>query len=310
MLNLFLAIFGIFFFAFLATWPFFYERRRPAIGLTDRHGAVGDFAQLSQGVTHYRWEGPTRGPVAVLIHGIATPMISMDDLAKGLGEIGYRVLMYDLYGRGLSDSPKGKQDRVFFLRQLSDLLAYHGLREDITVAGYSMGGSIAVAYAAEHPHTVKQVMIFASSGVVTNESRFARFCRRFPLLGDWVHAMFARRRIRKSIPDYGQTKYIDRVLRSQRTELKRRGYIPSLLSSRRGMLSEVQEQEHRQLGRQGIPVVAIWAGQDKIVPLSAIGRLAEWNRAAHQEVVDRADHAMPYTHGHQVTDALREALHD
>ena len=146
-MNWFLGIFGIVFLAYLAVWPFYYERRRPRIGPTQRHGADGEFAQLSQGVTHYRWSGSARGPVAVVIHGLATPMISMDAIAKGLGDIGYRVLAYDLYGRGLSDAPKGAQDRAFFLRQLSDLLAHHNLREDITLAGYSMGGAIATAFA-------------------------------------------------------------------------------------------------------------------------------------------------------------------
>jgi pimeloyl-ACP methyl ester carboxylesterase len=310
LLTWFLVIFGSFFVAYLAAWPFYYERRRTRIGPTERHGAKGDFARLSQGVTHYRWMGPTRGPVAVVIHGLASPMVSMDAVAKGLGDIGYRVLMYDLYGRGLSDAPRGPQDRAFFLRQLSDLLAYHNLREDLTLAGYSMGGTIATAFASEYPHCTKQVMLFATSGVVRNESKFGGFCRAVPLLGDWVHAMFMRRRILKAIPQRGQTKEIEEVLRANQRELDRRGYLPGLLSSRRGILAEVQEKEHRQLARQGIPVIAIWAGKDKIIPLRAVGLLAEWNRNARQEVVNNADHAVPYTHGDKLTAALREALRE
>lgn len=305
-----IVLLGVIWLVLLAGWPFYFERRKPAIGPTERHGSDGEFAPLSQGVTHYRWAGPARGPVAVLVHGVASPMISMASIAKGLGDMGYRVLMYDLYGRGLSDAPKGPQNRAFFLRQLSDLLAYHGLREDISVVGYSMGGSIATAFAAEKPHCIKQVILIASSGVVTNESRFAWFCRRIPLLGDWAHGMFAQGRIARAIPERGQTKDIENVLRAQRRELTRRGYLPSILASRRGILAEAQEEEHRQLGRKGIPVVAVWAGSDKIIPLQAVGKLAEWNREAHQEVVNHADHALPYTHGAQLTVALRAAMHD
>ena len=83
-LILFLVIFGTFFVAYLAAWPFYYERRRPAIGPTERHGADGDFAQLSQGVTHYKWVGPTRGPVAVVVHGLASPMPAMEAVAAAL----------------------------------------------------------------------------------------------------------------------------------------------------------------------------------------------------------------------------------
>jgi len=301
----FLAVVAI---AFVAIRPFFVERRRPVIGPTERHGAKGEFVQLSQGVTHFRWAGSARGPVAIVVHGIATPMISMEAVAKALGQQGYRVLMYDLYGRGLSDAPKGRQDRAFFLRQLSDLCAYHRLSEDITVAGYSMGGSIATAFAAEFPHSVKRVILVASSGVATNESWFSRFCRRVPILGDWAHAAFAHNRIAKSIPAHGATRDIDLVLRAQAQELGRRGYLPALLSSRRGILAEMQEEDHRKLARQGIAVSAIWGGADPIVPLKAIGLLGLWNRSARQEMVVGADHALPYSHEAELSTALRETM--
>lgn len=291
-------------------WPFYQERRKPKIGPTERHGATGEFAQLSQGVTHYRWTGSSRGPVAIVIHGMATPMVAMEELSKGLGTQGYRVLMYDLYGRGLSDAPRGLQNRAFFLRQLSDLIAYLGLREDVTLVGYSVGGNIATAFATENPALVKQLILIASGGILVNTSWFSRFCQNTPLLGDWLHGMLGERRIEKSIPLYGKTKEIDRVLRSQRKELKRRGYLPALLSTRRGILSEIQEKEHRQLGKQGIPVVAVWGGSDPIVPLRALGNLAEWNRAAKQEVVKLADHGLPYTHSEQTAEAIRSLLHD
>ena len=294
----------------IAIWPFSIERRRTVIGTNERHGAPGDFARLSQGVTHYRWAGPARGPVAVVIHGLASPMQSMDAVADGLGALGYRVLLYDLYGRGLSDAPEGRQNRAFFLRQLKDLLAFHDLREEVTLVGYSMGGSIATAYAAENPYMIKRVILFATTGIDVNETRFARFCRRVPLLGDWWHALFAHGRIKRAIPQRGQNKEIDNVLRAQRRELTRRGYLPGILSSRRGMLAEVQEEEHRQLGRKGIPVIAIWAENDSIIPLTSLGKLAEWNRTARHEVVEHADHGLPYTHGRELIEALRSALRD
>ena len=295
---------------YAALRPYYLERRKPVIGLEERDESDGQFIQLSQGVTHCRWTGSARGPVAVVVHGVASPMIAMENVAQGLGDLGYRVLLYDLYGRGLSDAPAGKQDRAFFLRQLADLCAYHGLSEDITVVGYSMGGSIATAFAVRYPHSVKQVILIASAGVLTKETFFARFCRAVPLLGSWVHGMFAHKRILRSIPERGETREIDRIYKAQRRELDRRGFLPALLSSRRGMLSESLEEDHRKLGRQGIPVTAVWAGKDPIIPLRAVGLLAEWNRQVHQEVVEDADHALPYSHGAVLNEAIRLALRD
>ncbi|WP_296422677.1 alpha/beta fold hydrolase [Yoonia sp.] len=294
----------------VAMAPFLIERLRPTIGTSQRHGADGDFAQLSQGLTHYRWVGPARGPAAVVIHGLTTPSVGMDELAEGLGALGYRVLVYDLYGRGLSDAPLGLQDRAFFLRQLSDLLAHQNLIEEITLVGYSMGAAIATAFAAQNPHRIKRVIMLAGAGVVMQESRFSGFCRRTPVLGDWVHGLFARRRILKTIPARARRPEVSRVFMAQRHELHRRGFLPAVLSSRRGILAERQESEHRKLGRDDVPVVAIWAERDQVIPIESLGLLAQWNRAARQEVVPGADHALPYTHSAELIAAIRAALRD
>jgi len=294
--------------ALLALLPVALERARTPIGPAQRRGAEGGFAQLSQGVTHYRWVGPVRGPVAVLIHGLASPQIAMEGLAEGLGKMGYRVLTYDLYGRGLSDAPLARQSRAFFLQQLAELLAEQQVEEEITFVGYSMGGAIATAYAAENPHRINRVILVASAGVVTNESGFSRFCRKVPLIGDWWHGMFVRRRILRAIPLDFDSPYIQRVLVAQRAELARRGYLPAILSSRRGMLADSSRKDHRKLSREDVPVIAIWAENDQIIPIKALGVLAQWNRAARQEVVSDADHALPYTHTEQLINALRIAM--
>lgn len=295
---------------FLALAPLIREQMRTVVGPKQRVGADGDFVQLSQGVTHYKWVGPVRGPVAVFVHGLTSPSIALEGVAEGLGQRGYRVLTYDLYGRGLSDAPTGRQNRAFFLRQLTELLDRLGITEEITCVGYSMGGSIATAFSAENPHRIKRVILFASAGVEVKESDFSKFCRTVPILGDWLHGLLARRRILSSIPWDSSSPYVERVLVAQRAELSRRGYLPAILSSRRGMLAESMEKDHRILGREDVPVVAIWAEQDEVIPISALGVLAQWNRSARQEVVARTDHAVPYTHPQELLEALGNAMRD
>jgi pimeloyl-ACP methyl ester carboxylesterase len=299
---------GIAFLLLVAFAPALLERMRPAIGPRQRDGADGGFAELSQGITHFRWVGPVRGPIAVLVHGLASPLIAMEGLSEGLGKMGYRVLTYDLYGRGLSDAPPGRQNRAFFVEQLTELLEHQGISEEITFIGYSMGGQIATAYAAENPHRISRVILFASGGVVMKESDFSRFCRRVPVIGDWWHGMFVRRRILSAIPFDSPSPYVKRVLVAQRAELSRRGFLPAILSSRRGILGDVMEADHRKLGREDVPLVAIWAENDQVIPISALGVLAQWNRAARQEVVEGADHALPYTHSEELLAALRKAM--
>lgn len=294
----------------LAALALLSEMLRAPVTAQDRRGAEGDFAALSQGITHYRWMGPVRGPVAIVIHGLTTPMVGLEALAEGFGNIGYRVLVYDLYGRGLSDAPRGSQNRRFFLRQLNDLLDDQHIGDDLTLVGYSMGGSIATAFAAENPHRVKRLIMVAGAGVIARESSFSRFCRRVPLLGDFLHQIIGASRLRRAIPARARRPEVSRVLMAQRQELRRRGYLPAVLSSRRGMLSEVQMKDHRKLGLEDVPVVAIWAEQDEVIPVGASAQLAQWNRAAKQAVVREATHAMPYTHSEELLNAIRTALRD
>lgn len=292
----------------LVALPKILETLRKPISAADHKSAPGDIAYLSKGATHYQWLGPVRGPVAVLIHGLTTPSVVWKDVAQGLGDSGYRVLVYDLYGRGFSDAPKGNQDTTFFLTQLDELLTDQELTDDLTLVGYSMGGAIATAFAANEPHRMKRLILLAPSGIETKESEFSRFCRMKPVLGDWLHGAIAGFRMRSTIARDLAAGASPDVIEAQKRELKRRGFLPAVLSSRRNMLEAVQENEHRSISRDGIPVIAIWGEQDSVIPISSVGKMAQWNRMAHQEVVQGAGHALPYSHGSQVTSFLRDML--
>jgi pimeloyl-ACP methyl ester carboxylesterase len=296
--------------AIVATLPQQAEARRiPAERMRD--AAPGRFARLSQGVTHYQWLGPVRGPVVVAVHGLSTPGPVFYAIARGLARIGYRVLIYDLYGRGYSDAPRGPQDRDFFLTQLQDLLAHQDLDADLTLLGYSMGGAIATAFAATHPGRMKQLILLAPAGVRLREDRLTRFCRTTPVLGDWVHAVIAQRRDRRALRrQLGRDFDIEGIIELQLAEYAGRGFLRSVLSSRRHMLAEVQEADHRLLGREGVPVVGIWAETDTVIPLSALGTLTQWNRVVRQEVVPGAGHQLPFTHSRDVTALLSGILRE
>lgn len=296
--------------AILAAVPFVIEARKPTIGRAAREGAPGGFAKLSQGVTYYRWFGPARGPVIVAVHGLTTPSGVFHALADRIGKLGYRVLVYDLYGRGLSDAPAGPQTAGFFHRQLEDLLSDQGIKDDLTLMGYSMGGAIAATYAAAHADRMKRVILLASAGIETKESTFQRICRTTPFLGDWLFLMFARRRLAAAIADQTAAYDVHDIVSVQRAEHHRQGYFPAVLSSSRGVMAESTEAAHRAIGRAGIPAIAIWGKRDKVVPLSAVGLLSQWNRNTMQEVMDDADHTLPFSHADALAARLRDVLRE
>lgn len=288
--------------------PYALEARR---GRPADKDAPGKFADLGQGRTHYRWIGPVRGPVLVAVHGLSSPSDVWEGLAQGLAGLGYRVLVYDLFGRGFSDAVSGRQDAEFFIQQLEDLLEHLELEEELTLVGYSMGGAVATAFAARHPERMHRLILLAPSGIAQAEDGLHRFMRRWPVLGDWLHAVYEPARMRAGlIAGKDVESEVPGIPQMQLRELNHKGFFPALLASRRGLLSDIQRDEHRALGVQDIPVVAIWAQNDTVIPIAGLGTLAQWNRAARQEVIDGAGHGLVYTHASKVLAVLRDVLRE
>ncbi len=294
----------------LAILPWLAESRRHSAD-EFRAKAPGRFAKLSQGVTHYQWLGGVRGPVAVCIHGLTTPSPVWYAIAAGLSKLGYRVLVYDLYGRGFSDAPRGVQNGDFFARQLLDLLEHQDLTDDVTVMGYSMGGSIATHFSAAHPNRVRRLILLASGGIWLREDRVTEFSRKVPFFGDWVHAIISARQDRRALrAQLGQEFDIKGIIELQLAEYESRGFLGSVLSSRRHMLNDFQEDAHRAIGRSGIPTIGIWAEKDEVIPLKSLGTMTQWNRSVRQEVIPIADHRVGFTHAAEIVEVLRDVLRE
>jgi len=280
--------------------------RRPADGRA-RISAPGQFVELSDGTVHYRWHGPGRGPVVVCVHGLSTPSFVWDAVARRLASMGFRVLTYDLWGRGYSDNPERPHDRALFLRQLDELLATQGIERDFTLFGYSMGGSIATAYAAENAPRMRRLVLVASASLGHVETRFAHFCRTRPVIGDWAMTVaggfLLRRLLRRQIrthPDLAP------VIRRQMAETRRRGFARAVLSSMRHMLAEDLADEHARVAAAGLPVLALWGDRDPVIPLSSVGRLARIDRHARQVTVAGGDHLLPLARAEAVVTAFLE----
>lgn len=290
----------------VAVLPFLRERLRPRMGVAQRAELDGDYIEHGDHPITRLWRlGPETGPVAVCIHGLSTPSFVWEAIAQGLAARGYRVIAYDLWGRGGSDRPAGAQDEAYFLKQLEEVLTHEGIDDQITLIGYSMGGAIATAFAVSAPERVAQLILLAPAGLTIRLGSLARFCAKVPVLGDWVfltgfpltHRRYleAERGMETDVPD---------MVERQVDELRFRGFVPAVLSSMRNMLVVNQHAAHEAIAASGIPVTAIWGGEDTVIPLVAMGKLAEANRTARQEVVEDAGHGLPYTHAARVLELM------
>lgn len=268
--------------------------------------APGEFAELSIGRTHYRWSGNKGDPVAVCIHGLSTPSYIFAGTELTLAALGYRVLTYDLYGRGYSDRAPGKQSLDFFLGQLRELLENQGIDGPTTVVGYSMGGAIATAFAAEEGTRIKSLILMAPSGVLPIYDLSLSRLWSIPVLGDWLTLAAGGWALRRELADQiDDPTIVPDLLDRQAAESRMRGYLPAILSSRRHTLSTTLEDDHVAVRNYGTPVLAIWGADDPVIPIRAMAQLSELNPNAHHFEIKGAGHAFPQTHPGKVTEALR-----
>jgi len=291
--------------AALAVVPFLREWLRPRMADGARQSAPGRFANLSRGLTHYRWLGPEDGPVAVCVHGLTTPAYVWTPIAEGLAAKGFRVLVYDLYGRGHSDRPRGLQDADFLVGQLEELLASQEVTGDFTLLGYSMGGAIAASFTARHPDRVRQLVLLAPAGMGHDLGPAARLMAQLGIFGSWLmHLVYARSY--RSATDAERTleSRIEGIVDLQQAELRYRGFIPAVLASMRGILDEPMADSHRKVCAAAVPVLAVWGGEDDVIPIAGKATLREWNPDARHAVIEGAGHALAYTHPDEVLSAL------
>ncbi|PTB65291.1 hypothetical protein BBK36DRAFT_1122226 [Trichoderma citrinoviride] len=118
--------------------------------------------------------GPEDGEKVLLVHGISTPCITLSRIAHGLVDRGCRVMLFDLFGRGFSDGVGDlPHDERLYATQILLVLASSPLpwtgTGAIRLVGYSLGGGIAVHFAAAFPHLVSSLVLLAPAGLINPE---------------------------------------------------------------------------------------------------------------------------------------------
>src|SRR5882672_4046025 len=115
--------------------------------------------------------GDPRAPCVVLLHGGGANLHWWDEIATSLAER-FRVVCLDFRGHGDSDHPEALVVGAFH-RDLEALVAELGY-EDIALVGHSMGGHVALDFAAQHPRVWGLVAIEVSFGAAARERRRTR----------------------------------------------------------------------------------------------------------------------------------------
>jgi haloalkane dehalogenase len=118
------------------------------------------YLTTQHGDMHYVDEGV--GEVILFVHGNPTWSFMYRHLIRGLSGR-YRCVAPDHIGFGLSDKPRGASYLPqFHAENLASFTETLGLK-DITLVIHDWGGAIGMAYALDHPHNIKRLVVFNSS---------------------------------------------------------------------------------------------------------------------------------------------------
>jgi pimeloyl-ACP methyl ester carboxylesterase len=263
------------------------------------------FVASPAGRTHFEITGPDDGPILILVHGTTTPMMAWDKNVAALRDAGFRVVRYDLMGRGLSDRPDVSYGLDLFVTQLEDLVAHLGVSGPVSLAGFSLGGMIAVEFALRHPERVNRVALLAPAGVGTALPLSARIARA-PLLGEYLSRVIGTRELRPSRRDVARPErhpeLDDAYLRTIRFEGSRR----AILGTVRTVPFNGFDESFRRFGDLRKPTLLVWGRQDAVVPFDASARVRALVRPATFLAVDDAGHMALYEQPGIVNAALLE----
>jgi pimeloyl-ACP methyl ester carboxylesterase len=240
-----------------------------------RTQAPGSFLGLSRGLTHYQLSGPESGEIVVLIHGIAGPMGIWNTIADSLAAKGLRVLQYDLFGRGYSDRPAIKYDQALFLEQLSELIDILRFPQPMTIVGWSLGGMLAAAYAAEQPGAVKRLILIAPAGLDVTLPAAARIGM-LPFFGEFLISLAGRRIVINSLTSgLSRREFIQEYIHLICDQMQYRGYLRAFLSTLRYCAYRDSSSEYRAVGELGIPVQLITGMEDRSIPQSVSEKIID-----------------------------------
>ncbi|MCR9142641.1 MAG: alpha/beta fold hydrolase [bacterium] len=243
-----------------------------------RSDAPGRFLRLSDGVTHFELNGPQSAPLVVLVPGLATPYFVWDFTRDDLLAAGYRVLRYDLYGRGYSDRPEGvTHDVELYDRQLVELIDAVGAAGPVHVIGLSMGGVISIHFADRRPERVRSMSLIAPAGFPLEIPAIARFAR-LPVIGDYFIHAFGHGQFMSRL---GRNMYDQSLLPAYKEkfmpQMQIKGTKAALLSSLRHMPLGASRPVYERVMQRGaislqipmqIPMQILWGVEDRVIPYS------------------------------------------
>ncbi len=304
------------------SWSFPYLGETEELNEATRASAPGSFVQLSDGCTHYelgksllpsgapfgddKGKG-VRAPV-VLVHGFSVPYFIWDPTFSFLTKSGFRVLRYDLFGRGYSDRPKVRYDIDTFcgqLRELLDTLAF----DRVILMGLSLGGPISATFTTRYPERVQKLVLIDPAGAKAVILLKAAFAEIMPEVSRLLPGPFrSEHHVKEFASDFYDPAHLKAFTKKYMIQMKYKGFARAILATiRHGMLGDFSD-TYRQVGHQGTPVMLLWGRDDKTVPFTQSDIIREAIPQVEFHAFEHCGHIPHYEKPEEVNPLLLEFL--
>lgn len=229
----------------------------------------GEYVHLSHGRTRYSVAGPEDGPPVVLVPGATLPYMVWDPIVQPLADAGYRVVSFDLYGRGYSDRPNLAYTQELFAQQIFELADALSLEGKINLVGLAFGAVICLAMVNDHPTRIQSLSLIAPDGLGVNMSATQKLVY-IKGIGELIFMLAGDRILLSRLPGYSSDANLVQTLGDHfEPTFRLKGFRRGLLSSIRNIPVHHAERIYRKAGRSLIPIQIIWGEADGITPFES-----------------------------------------
>jgi pimeloyl-ACP methyl ester carboxylesterase len=289
--------------------PFSFRDETKELNDLTRQAASGSFIQLSDGFTHYELSNPEAEETVVLVHGFSVPYFIYDPTFEFLSQQGFRVVRYDLFGRGFSDRPDTRYNINLFVRQLADLLDALHFTQPVTLVGLSTGGPITGVFTARQPERVNKLVLIDPIGAKSLPFSWILKVASMPLLGETIISLLrsdnlnnkiASRFFDRELIGHFQSRYV--------VQLQYKGFKRAILSTVRNHMLDPFLDSYERVGKMNKPVLLFWGREDPTVPFQHSEPLRKAIPAVEFYAIEHCGHTPHYEKPEEVNPLLLEFL--
>jgi pimeloyl-ACP methyl ester carboxylesterase len=288
---------------------FSYRDETKELNELTRQEVSGSFIQLSDGFTHYELSNPEAKRTLVLAHGFSVPYFIYDPTFEFLTRSGFRVLRYDLFGRGFSDRPDTQYNIDLFVRQLGDLLDALRLTPPVSLVGLSTGGPITATFTARFPEQVDKLVLIDPVGARPLPFAWLLKVATMPLLGEAIASLIRSDRLNNSLAaSFFEREFVEHFQPRYIPQMQFKGFRGAILSTIRNHMLDSFLDIYERIGKMDKPVLLFWGRNDPTVPFkhSDALRAAMPNMEFH--AIEDCGHIPHYEKPDEVNPILLEFL--